>query len=461
VCGLVRIGFSRSADALLARLIGGGFRLYCRDTMRALIVCVASSFALAGMAPSLQGGRPPDGLYDAHPNHLWNRIHQTLHVRVAADGSRYGFDTVDPLLWRKTRHLLSGPSHKGAVSVLDEFLISGGERLIADPLRRAVFQHDLWTIFDWLVSTSEGDKSARTALEHRLARVIRRLALTRRDIDTLPDSYVAAVASGAFATNGSQEQPVLPSDLFTAPGPWVNVTVGGLEPLVPQHAAELSRSSFLVLWSVPGGSTDTARYLKKLWDFPAPFVSDEGFQLGRDGELRAKVNPAMPEIPEGTRLALVRKMLLIDNAGAIVPSNVVESIQLRTFRRPHAFSELRMSRADLFGGRSGGLRAVTADEKDFVTFSAKGMDPFDDQLGREPLNFARVLQGCRNCHHVEFERAIDTVLSLRRMLKPWPLVDSRHERWARWYTQPIAATEAKRRSFEWGRIEGLWQTQPR
>ena len=24
---------------------------------------------------------------------------------------------------------------------------------------------------------------------------------------------------------------------------------------------------------------------------------------------------------------------------------------------------------------------MTADEKDFVTFSAKGMDPFDDQLG--------------------------------------------------------------------------------
>ena len=137
--------------------------------------------------------------------------------------AEYGFDTVDPLLWRKTRHLLNGPSHKDAVIVLDEFLTSGGERLIADPLRRAVFQHDLWTIFDWLVSTSDGDKSARTALEHRLARVIRRLALTRRDIDTLPDSYVAAVTSGAFATNGSQEQPVLPSDLFTAPGPWVTV----------------------------------------------------------------------------------------------------------------------------------------------------------------------------------------------------------------------------------------------
>jgi hypothetical protein len=317
----------------------------------------------------------------------------------------------------------------------------------------------MWTIFDWLVSTSESDTSARTALAPRLARVIRRLALTRRDIEALPNSYDAAVTSGAFATTGLHERQVLPGDLFAAAGPWV--TVGGLEPLVPQHAAELSRSSFLVLWSVPGGSTDTAKYLKTLWDFPAPFVSDEGFQLARDGEVRAKINPAMPEIPDGTRIALVRKMLLIDDAGVIVPSNLVESIQLRTFRRPHAFSELRMSRADLFAGRSGGLRAVTADEKDFVTFSAKGMDPFDNQPGRGPLNLPRVLEGCKNCHHVGFERAIDTVLSLRRLLKPWPLVDSHHERWARGYTQRIAATEAKRRSYEWGLIEGLWQTQPR
>jgi hypothetical protein len=427
--------------------------------MRAAIVCLAASLALAGMGSSLQSGRGPsrrEGLYDANPNHLWNRIHQSFHVRMATDGPEYGYDTVDPLLWRETRHLLEGASHRRAVVELDEFLTSRGERLIADPLKRAVFQHDLWTIFDWLVSTSEGDKSARGALEQRLARVIRRVSLTRHDIEALPDSYAAAVASGAFATSRSSEQPVLPGDLFNAGGPWA--TVGSIEPLVPQHAAELSRSSFIVLWNVPGGATDTVRYLKKLWDFPEPFVSDG--TMAQDGEVRAKINPAMPEIPEGTRIALVRKMLLIDDRGVIVPSNVIESIQLRTFRRPHVFSELRMSRASLFTGRSGGLRAVAADEKDFITFSAKGMDPFETLPPPGPLTLASVLEGCNNCHHVAHERAIETVLSLRRMLKPWPLVDSHHERWARWFTQPIVAADAKRRSYEWGLIEGLWQTQP-
>lgn len=98
-----------------------------------------------------------------------------------------------------------------------------------------------------------------------------------------------------------------------------------------------------MLWSVPGGSADTVRYLKKLWEFPQPFVSDQMFQLARDGELRAKVNPAMPEIPDGTRIALVRKMLLIDDAGVIVPSNLVESIQLSLVRNRGFQTSLMLS----------------------------------------------------------------------------------------------------------------------
>src|SRR6266508_4490631 len=118
-------------------------------TMRLLAACVTALLTIGGVASSLQiapGPSPRRGLYDANPNHLWNRIHEGFHVRVAPDGSEYGFDTVDPLLWRETRYVLTGPSHTGAIRVLDEFLASNGERLIGDPLKRAVFQHDLWAI---------------------------------------------------------------------------------------------------------------------------------------------------------------------------------------------------------------------------------------------------------------------------------------------------------------------------
>ena len=214
-----------------------------------------------------------------------------------------------------------------------------------------------------------------------------------------------------------------------------------------------------MLWSVPGGSAETIAYLQKLWNFPQPFVADETFQFGRDGEARAKLNPALPPVPDGTRIALVRTMLLIDNTGVILPSKLTESIQLRAFPG-RLFSELRMSREGLFGRQSGGLVAVDANERDFITFSAHAIDPLEDDPWRGAY-LARVLDGCTSCHHVGIEPALDTVLSLRRILRPAPLVDSRHERWAHWFDQPIVAAQAKSRSYEWGVLEGLWQSQPR
>jgi hypothetical protein len=422
-------------------------------------LCTITGAASSPQSPSRQSPRP--GLYDANPNHLWNRIHGHFHVRVAESGGEHGFDTVDPLLWRETRYLLSGPSHVRAVSLLDEFLASAGERLVSDPLKRAVFQHDLWAIFDWLASVSEGEPKGRQALMSRVARVMRRVALTRKQIEALPDTYAAAVASGAFADRPDPAQPpaFLPRDLFDPKGRWIGI--GGIRTVVPQHATELGRSAFIVLWSLPGGSVETAAYLKKLWDFPQPFVSDDAFQFARDGEVRGRLNRALPPVPDGTRIALVRKMMLIDDSGVIVPSNVVQTVQLRVFPGRQGFFELKMTRADLLAARAGGLRAVRNDEQDFVTFSAKGMDIFE-RPGQPGLSrLPTVLAGCLNCHHVEFEPATETIQSLRHMLKPSSLADSRHDRWARFFPQTLIAAEAKSRTYEWGVLQGLWQSLPR
>src|SRR5262245_2806815 len=177
---------------------------------------------LIGGAASLVHPRDPTqpaGLYASDPIHLWNRIHRHFHVRVTSDGHEYGFDTLDPLLWRETRYLLDGPSHARAVALLDEFLASHGERLIEDPLKRAVFQRDLWAIFDWLANESEILPDRRRVLMPQLARVIRRLALTRAQIDRLPDVYQSAADSHAFADRfdpAHPERPFLPPDLFSS-----------------------------------------------------------------------------------------------------------------------------------------------------------------------------------------------------------------------------------------------------
>ena len=89
-------------------------------------------------------------LYDRNPDHVWNRLYRSFYGRAAADGREYGYDELDPLLWDNTKYHLSGESHDRALRVLDEFLQTHAERLIPDPLKRAILQRDLWAVFDWL-----------------------------------------------------------------------------------------------------------------------------------------------------------------------------------------------------------------------------------------------------------------------------------------------------------------------
>jgi len=38
-------------------------------------------------------------VYDADPDHLWNRVFRQLYRRTAQDGTEYGSEELDPLLW--------------------------------------------------------------------------------------------------------------------------------------------------------------------------------------------------------------------------------------------------------------------------------------------------------------------------------------------------------------------------
>lgn len=419
---------------------------------------VAIVWAAASPQPPVASDRGP---YDASPNHLWNRVHEALHVRVAPNGERFGADAADPLLWRETTHLLTAPSHARVLTLLDEFLSTHGERLIKDPLKRAVFQRDLWAVFDWAVARTDVEPAARLALAQRLVRIMRRVALRRAALEALPDTYAAAAASGAFSdwTDVAQPQGVLPRDLLTPSGPWVSLA--GLEPMAPRHASELTRSSFVVFWRLPGGAAETTAYLRTLWNHPQPFVQDRAFRVEQDGEMRAALSPSLPSPPNGSRFVLLRRMLLVDTEGLIFPSTIVESVQLRVLPGAQGFAELRLSRAALFAGRAGGLRAVAREEQGFITFSAHGHDLFE-RTPAVPFRLGRVVEGCVNCHHqLGAEAPLTTVLSLPQVLKPATLVDSRHERWARWFTSDTIAATAKARAYDWGVFSTLWQTLPR
>jgi len=358
---------------------------YFAGCFAAITTCVAALPGLAADEPARSRG-----IYHADPAHLWNRLYEALLVRQGPDGNTYGRDRLEPLLWPESKHLLHGPAYEAATAALQEFLNVRGEKLIDDPLKRAVLQRDLWLVFNWLHGShsdfaepaldATAVQTAKEKLSRAAAAVIRRLALTQDAIEKLPDSYAAAVASGRFARRFDAQkpnQPYLPPDLFAADGPWV--CVGRMDGMTaPEHLREdrdhrFNNSVFLVFLRLPAGRAAAREYLKH-----------------------------MPSFPKGTEVALVRRALLIDTTGRIVASPLTESVQLRVDYLP---SEFRFSRPQLFVVGGGGLRPVGDGETDFKTgFASHRWDEFENRpYGLAFPGPARqsIKQLCAGCHNPE------------------------------------------------------------
>jgi hypothetical protein len=87
-------------------------------------------------------------------------------------------------------------------------------------------------VFDLLASTNvlqqpltSAQQQRRFVLRGKIAQIIRSLALARVQIEKLPDTYDAAIRSGAFS-HKPDETNFLPSDLFAANSGWVEVQTG-------------------------------------------------------------------------------------------------------------------------------------------------------------------------------------------------------------------------------------------
>ena len=391
------------------------------STLRKIVAGLALLLVGAGLrgAPAPPNGGPPstpaapDPLYHPDPNHLWNRVHAALFVRTGPDGRTYGHDRLEPLLWAQSKHLADGPAADRAVAVLEEFVRTNGERLVDDPLKRAVLQRDLWLVFNGL-SRDTADGGVDPAAERLglpLAAVIRRLALPPEQVAKLPDTYAAAVASKRFADRFDPDQPdrpYLPPDLFVADGPWA--CVGRPDgPAAPMHLQEtgtnrFTNSVFFVFVKLPGGRAASLDFVARVRAVAQPMLPVAVDEAGRTSP--PTQNPALPPLPKGTEVALVRRALLVDAGRSVVASPLAEGVQVRVYRAEapsppagqaagglapyltpevaarQAFFEFQLRRADLFAVgpaavAAGGLRDVSG-ERDFKTgFNAHGWDEFE------------------------------------------------------------------------------------
>jgi hypothetical protein len=408
-------------------------------------------------------------VYDENPAHIWNRLFSTLFIRQYK-GRAYGADELDPLLYYLTQFLLSEPSHSDAVHILNEFLDHHAQDQVHDPAKKAMLEHDLWAVFDWSARNHDFP-SERRELQIRLAEVLRRLALSKNEIASLPDNYEGAVKSGQFTPQydpDNRDRAFLPPDLFQTDGTWVCIS-GGPDPVSRQHAADVSeRSRFLEFIRLPKGRKATLDYLRDLWEYPDPWEMRGGrgeiLERPRTILSRPLTNQGVPQFPAGTQLALVRQMNLFDHDGSLVSVPITESVEIRVFRDVPANDdpnsqydpiaartsqdvyEIKLDRSKLFAGEAGGLRAIARDEQDFRIPDV--VDAVDS--GRQ----TRVLNDCAYCHKGS---GIHSVRSVESLLKPSEVQTGATDA----YRHEATATLLwKQERPDWKLLNGYWKNFP-
>jgi hypothetical protein len=366
-------------------------------------------------------------MYDPKPNHLWNRLHQALHVRLTdlgnaekeqallpGDQSYHAFE-LDAFLWpNRSTYLRFGEPHKTALLVLDEFLAKDGEKLVREPIKRAFLQRDLWALFDWTRSwhTDVPGRDLRT----RLAKAIQRLALSPQKIKALPDNFAAVAAT--------KKLPGFPVDLWDTRGPWVligddNKNTNGARTITPVHDSFFGgRSTFLVFLRADESREKTIKLLKQLNE-------------------NRKPPPAC--------VALVRRMLLIDNQGRIRLTPITETVQIRG---DVAEQEFKLSRKDLLEGKiQQSIHGVTNDDNERPEILFMGYP-----AGQHP---APILKSCFHCHQGSDLNSHTQIFSGRAgPMRTRPrlidsILDEEVAKCIRW----------KSNQFMWGKLQGLWEGQ--
>jgi hypothetical protein len=394
------------------------------------------------------------------------RLRRQLFTRTDPEGTPYEQHELEAPLGAHSKFLTDGESHRQALAALDDFLKGEPEKKMTR-LQRALLQRDLWAVL--AATTGEtrermresasgriertgyqedvGDAALerprqRRELQKRLVAAMRRTALDRRDIASLPDNLADAVESAAFPKAFDPKHPeraFLPADLADAKGAWVGFA-SWLPPdglAVPQHTAFVKgRSVFTVRLRLPEGRAATEAYLKKA------------------------AGGNVDQFPVGTQLALVRRAVLIDDTGTPRPTRLTESVELRYYRKPERGQEpIDVGAPAAFVlGRNGGLRPVGPDETAPYSFQARSGRIDTDPLEAKPFRKAGpLLQLCTSCHERSDGRGgIHTVntLEARERGEPPGLLPSSED------DQEKATIRWLRKSYSWGLVQGLWEARP-
>lgn len=385
-----------------------------------------------------------------------------LMTRIGRDGKSYAQDETSPAIFAWSEFPFDDRTFKKFDAAMDALAALPQEKIEAySDVQRALLQRHLWEVFDTTFNWDwwKGDwywggrkyfpkshMDRRKASQPKIASLIRKLALTKEQIRSLPDTLSATRKSGGFATAHDPEdrfQPFLPADLYS-PKKSSFVCLGEDQHPIPAstHTGKLhARSMFLQFMRLPGGRTETLEYLE-----------------------RAKTKPE--QFPVGTQFVLIEQPFLISQEGELVLSPMVVSVQLRAYldveNRSHfsegkvtqCVSEFVMQPRELIKGNAV-MRAMSPDNFRYEAgapfaagFSPK--DPFGTGDTAAGMPSTTRLNLCMRCHGGAGGRGVMT--RSMRVTRVFFKESSAEE--------ISKATSAQKRDYDsWKRLSELWQSE--
>ena len=376
------------------------------------------------VAPNLCGREV--AVFNGDPQHPWNRLYAAMDTGARAD---------DELL-----------------VALDDFIAADAQKLLAAPIERALLQSAVWATFDRFADAASPGGSKRNQISALCGAVIQRLAMNETELAALPDNYSAAVKSKVFPDQFDPQHPddtFLPPDLLSESGSWVMMSAAARMsgPAAAKHVeATQGRSVFYVLVRLPAGRLATLRYLRSLADFPEPYIWNPHFAPYPYARSAVSINPQVPQFPQGTQVALLRRMVLTSSTGALTVTPITESIQFRVYEndpkdaRPgelgnQKFYELRLAPAELFKGGHGLRAGIVSGQEKRLSFD-------------QPSPFGG--ENCNDCHGGVGVMSLNTYTHLFG-----PSVDSPWFEASQVSLQNDATLKWKKRDYTWGLLRGL------
>ncbi|MBC8291407.1 MAG: M56 family metallopeptidase [Planctomycetes bacterium] len=267
----------------------------------------------------------PVAVPDKNQTDPYDELYDVLMTRWK-DGKSYAQNETSPAIFSWSEFPFDDTTFEKFNAAMDAFAALPQEKIEAySDVKRALLQRHLWKVFDttfnwdwWKGEWYWGGRKVfpkphlerRTALQPKIASLIRRLALTKEQILALPNPLAATVKSGHFAQAhdpADRFKPFLPADLYAEETTWICLGEDGKEIPASQHTSKLySRSMFLQFIRLPEGRTETLEYMERIRKQPHQF-------------------------PAGTQFALMEQPFLISKEGQLVLSPLITSIQLRAY----------------------------------------------------------------------------------------------------------------------------------